>query len=57
MTPSSSSVFSADPVMSHVGDDLTLAELQFTLDSSEELKTIDIAISVESKDSAFFRDV
>jgi len=51
MTPSSSSVFSADPVMSHVGDDLTLAELQFTLDSSEELKTIDIAISVESKDS------
>jgi len=51
MTPSSSSVFSADPVMSHVGDDLTLAELQFTLDSSEELKTIDIVISVESKDS------
>ncbi|HQL04473.1 MAG TPA: hypothetical protein PLU33_04995 [Treponemataceae bacterium] len=50
MTPATSSVCTAGPVMSHVGDDLSLAELAFTLDSSEELKTVDFTISVQSAD-------
>lgn len=50
MTPVSSAVFTSAPVMSHSGDDLTRAVLYFTLDESEEFKTVDFVVNLQSED-------
>lgn len=50
MTPSSDSVFTSLPVIDHINGDTSTAELVFTLDVTEEHKTVDVVISSSTQD-------